>query len=126
MSYRSIILLVAATLNLVIQQGWLGGIASPLAPAVTTVTYVYEQRETKVPSAVLAALDRINRELKIRATTFDVDTKDGDEQVPDQYKLPLTAAEAAGLPVLVVVGGDKVLRTVKDPKTADAVWEAAQ
>lgn len=104
-----------------------GGGSLPLVgPAVTSVTYVHEQRSTKIPSSVLVALDRINRELKIRATTFDVDTKDGDEQVPDQYKLPLSAAQEAGLPSLVVVAGNEVLRVVKDPKTADAVWEAAQ
>lgn len=102
-----------------------GGGALPLVgPAVTSVTYVHEQRDTPVPSAIHAALNRINREKNIPANVFDVDTKDGNGEVPDQYKVAALAAKEAGLPSLVVVAGDKALRVVKDPKTQDAVMEA--
>lgn len=125
MSYRSIILLVLSVANLVFQQGWLGGI-SPLAPAPTAAVYVYEKDDTRILPAVQAGIDRLNRELKIVATIYDDDTRDGNGEVPDQFKVALAAATAAGLPALVVTAGDKVLEVVKDPKTAEQVWEAAQ
>lgn len=126
MSYRSIILLVLATLNLVYQQGWVGGGSSPFSPAVSAVTYVYEKDDNPVPNGVQAALNTLNREKNIVASIYDDDTLDGKGEIPEQFKLPMSAAKESGLPSLVVVGGEKVIRVVKDPKTADAVLEAAQ
>jgi hypothetical protein len=60
------------------------------------------------------------------ATVFEDDTRDGSGEVPDQYKVPLAAAQQAGLPALVVTAGDKVLKVAKDPKTEAEVMEAAQ
>jgi len=54
----------------------------------------------------------------------DVDTVDGDGEVPDQYKVAAAAAKEAGMPALVVVAGDKALRVVKDPETQAEVMEA--
>ena len=96
---------------------------APSSP-VTAVTYVYEKDQTPIPPAVLAGLNRLNRERKIVATPFEKDTKDGDDQVPDQYKIPLAAAIEAGLPALVITAGDKVLAVVKAPTTEAEVLEA--
>lgn len=126
MSWRSIILLVLATLNLVYQQGWLGGGASPFSPAVTAVTYVYEKDESPVPSAVQAAINTLNREQKVLATIYEDDNEDGTGEVPAQYKVAYEAAKQAGLPALVATAGDKVVRTVKAPKTDAEVLEAAR
>jgi hypothetical protein len=92
----------------------------------TAVTYVYEKDVTAVPVPVLVAINRLNREKKVVASHFEEDTTDGDEQVPDQYKVPLKAAQDAGLPALVVTAGEKVLKVVKDPKTEQQVMEAVQ
>jgi hypothetical protein len=92
----------------------------------TAVTYVYEKDVTAVPVPVLVAINRLNREKKVVASHFEVDTKDGDEQVPDQYKVPKAAAEEVGLPALVVTAGEKVLAVVKDPKTTEQVLEAVE
>jgi hypothetical protein len=92
----------------------------------TAVTYVYEKDVTAVPVPVLVAINRLNREKKVVASHFEEDTTDGDEQVPDQYKVPLKAAQDAGLPALVVTAGEKVLKVVKDPKTEQQVLEAVQ
>ena len=91
----------------------------------TAATYIYEKDDTTVPPAIAAALDKLNT-AGIRANIFEEDTTDGAGEVPDQYKLALPAAKAEGLPALVVEGGGRVLRTVKDPKTEEAVLEAAK
>lgn len=101
-----------------------GDVFSPPAK-VTAAVYVYEKDDTAVPSAVRAAFSTLNKG-GIVATEFEEDTVDGSGEVPDQYKVPLAAAKATGLPALVVTAGDKVVRTVKDPKTAAQVLEAAK
>lgn len=102
--------------------------APPVTPndKITTVTYVYEKDETAIPSAVHAALNRLNRERGIVATVFEKDTFDGDDQIPEQYKAARVAALDKGLPCLVVLAGDKVVRTAKAPTTEAEVLEAAQ
>lgn len=96
-----------------------------LLPAkVTAVTYVHDEKAV-LPSGVMAALAELN--LKgITATAFPDDATDGDDQVPDQYKITLPAAKAVGIPSLVVQSGDKVLRTVAKPTTKNEVLEAAK
>lgn len=98
----------------------------PVVPSdkVTTVTYVYEKDDTAVPSSIHAVLNRLNRERDITATVFEQNTFDGDDQIPEQYKAALSAAQHEGLPAIVVLAGSKVLRVLKDPKTDTEVWEA--
>ena len=103
-----------------------GGDSSPLGPSVTSVVYVYEKDDTAVPSEVMAGINRLNREKKITATVIDDDVKDGEGQTPDQYKVPIEAANKSGLPSLVAVNGSTVVRVVKNPTTEQQVWEAAQ
>lgn len=98
----------------------------PPPSTATAATYIYEKDKTVPPTPVLVALDKLNREKKIIANTFDQDTVDGTGQTPDQYKVSLPAAVAAGLPALVVMSGDVVLRVVKDPRTTEAVLEAVR
>lgn len=98
----------------------------PPTVTATSATYVYEKDIASIPSAVSAALNRLNREQKIIATVFERDSRTGDGDVPAQYKPLIESARSAGLPALVVMAGDKVLRTVKDPKTEDAVMEAVK
>lgn len=99
----------------------------PPAPTVATAaTYVYEKDQTAVPSDVQLGLNKLNRERKIVATLFEEDTIDGDGDVPDQYKVPLAAAQQAGLPSLVVTNGATVVRVVKAPTTEQQVLEAVQ
>jgi len=100
-------------------------VVNPVPVNVTAATYVYEKDETAVPSPVMAALNTLNKQ-GIVATLFEEDTTDGTGDTPEQAKVPLAAAKAAGLPALVVTAGEKVVRTVKDPKTAEAVLEAAK
>jgi len=90
---------------------------------VTAVVYVFEKDDTAVPGAVSFALDKINRD-GIEATIFEDDIVDGTGETPEQYKIALAAAREAGMPVLVVLAGDKVVRVVKAPTTEQAVMEA--
>jgi len=111
--------------------GYLPGLPSLpsiIAPAnqVTAVTYVYEKDSGGVPSGVLVALDRLNRENKILATAFEDDTLNGSGETPAQYKIALAAANEAGLPALVVQADSKVVRVVKAPNTDSQVLEAAR
>lgn len=93
---------------------------------VTAVTYVYEKGETPVPSSVLSALNRLNREKQVVATLFEDDTTNGNSKVPKQYTVPWQAAKSAGLPALVVTGGDVVLKVVKDPRTVEQIMESVE
>lgn len=101
-----------------------GGSIPFVSPKPTAVTYVTDEKAV-VPSGVSAALNELNA-AGIVATMFMDDTTDGDNQVPDQYKITLPAAKAVGIPALVVQNGDTVIRTVKDPKTKDQVLEAVK
>jgi hypothetical protein len=90
----------------------------------TAVVYVYEKDATPIPVQVKAALSQINLSKNIPATTFDVSGVDGQDQVPEQYIVPKAEAEKLGLPALVVMAGNEVVKTVKDPKTIDDVLKA--
>ena len=97
----------------------------PITNTVTAVTYIYEKDDTAIPRPVGAALNKLNT-MGILATDFEEDTADGTGEVPEQYKIALEAARKAGLPCLVVQSGNNVVRVVKDPKTLEAVMEAAK
>ncbi len=99
---------------------WLPSIVSK----ATQATYVYEKDTTGIPNEVATALNKLNRERKILATPHEHDTKNGNQTIPAQYKIAVPAAEAAGLPALVVQAGDRVLKVVKSPTTEAAVLEA--
>ena len=90
------------------------------------VVYVYEKDDGPVPRPVAGALMEINlnEELKIEATEFESDTVDPDGDVPEQYQAALAAAKEAGLPALVVLAGDTVVKVIKDPSTMEQVMES--
>ena len=102
----------------------------PPAPTPTTkataATYVYDVRSSSIPPAVLAGLNRLNREKKILATLYEDNANSGSGEVPAQYKLAYEAAKAAGLPPLIVTDGKSVLKVVKDPKTVEQIMESIE
>jgi len=113
----------AVVLALHFSGDWLVVVAPSAKP--TAATYVYEKDEGAVPPTVLKGLNTLNRQ-NITATAFDDDTTDGSGDTPEQYKLPLAAAKEAGLPCLVVMGGDRVRKVVKAPTTEQQVTEAVR
>lgn len=123
MNYRPLIIAVMlAALVLLVSKAGLPVIGGGKA---TAATYVFEKDDGGVPAPVTAALSKLNSS-GIRATPFEEDTTDGSGEVPDQYKVPLKAAQEAGLPALVVTAGARVLRVVKEPKTEAEVLEAVK
>jgi hypothetical protein len=98
----------------------------PVTVKATAAVFVYEKDAGGVPGHVLTGLNRLNREKKILATLFEDDAPDGTGEVPEQYKVPLKAAQDAGLPALVVTAGNVVLKVVKAPKTEAEMMEAVQ
>lgn len=86
----------------------------------TAVTYVYEKGMNGVPNYVQAAINKLNHQ-GFTASNHEVDVTDGEEQVPDQFKVAVAAAKEAGLPSVVSTAGDKVVKVVKEPKTEDEV-----
>ena len=90
------------------------------------VVYVYEKDDGPVPRPVAGAWMEINlnESLKIEATEFESDTVDPDGDVPEQYQAALAAAKEAGLPALVVLAGDTVVKVIKDPSTMEQVMES--
>lgn len=118
----SLLALLGLLLVVNLTAGGGGGVASK----VTQVTYVYEKDASFIPSGVQAALNRLNRERGILATSFERDTTDGSGEVPEQYKPAAESCEKFGLPLLVVQSGQKVLQVVKSPTTETSVMEAAR
>jgi len=106
--------------------------APPVTPdqpsKITAVTYVYEKDEGPVPAAVNLGLVKLNK-LGILATEFERNVFDG-LPIPEQYAEAKEKAEAAGLPQLVAIAGNKVVRLVADrkesPLTEAKILEAAQ
>lgn len=97
-----------------------------LSPAkVTAVVYVYEKDSGSVPTAVLTGLDKLNKQ-GVVATAFENDTVDGTGETPEQYKVPLAEAKRIGLPALVVMAGDKAVKSLTNPTTEAEVTGAAQ
>jgi hypothetical protein len=97
----------------------------PLPQKVTAAVYVWEKDRAAVPAGVATALQRLNSAGSgIVASDFEQDSVTGSGNVPKQYAAALTAAKAAGVPCLVVLSGDTVLRVVKDPQTEAAVLES--
>ena len=94
------------------------------AGPATAAVYVYEKDAHAVPAFVTVAINRLNRERKIVATLLEADTTDGIGDVPDQYRLALAAAKKAGLPAVVALAGQTVLRVTPAPATEAAVLEA--
>jgi hypothetical protein len=102
--------------------------SEPAPSAVTMVVYIYEKDQGGVPSQVMAGLNKVNRDsgFKIKAVTHEHDSKNGKSDIPKEYKPAMSESEKTGLPVLVVLAGDKVFRSIKDPKTVEAVTGAVQ
>lgn len=97
------------------------------ATKVTAVTYVYEKDATAVPRPVQAALNKIHAAGGgVVASLFEDDSTTGEGTVPRQYQAALKAAREAGLPCLVVLNGETVVRVVKAPTTEDQVMEASK
>lgn len=92
---------------------------------VTAAVYVFEKDEGSAPPFIESALDRLNSERKIVATSIDDDLDDGRGEIPAQYRTAIPAAREAGLPAFVILAGDRVLRVTK-PKTEDEAWRDAQ
>jgi hypothetical protein len=97
----------------------------PGTSKVTAVVYTIDDKQHFVPSPVAAALDKLNRQ-GITATVDEVDTTNPGGSVPAQYKVSRPAAQAAGLPALVVLASDRVVRTVSKPTTEEQTLEAAK
>jgi hypothetical protein len=90
----------------------------------TAAVYVYEKDSGPVPAGVTVALDRLNRDRRIVATLLEDDTTNGSGAVPDQYRAALEAARKAGLPAVVALAGQTVLRVTPKPASEAAVMEA--
>jgi hypothetical protein len=100
------------------------GTGTPPDEKATAAVYVYEKDDHVIPAYVTVAINRLNRERKIVATLFEDDTTDGAGDVPDQYRAALDAARKAGLPAVVAMAGETVLRVTSSPVDEKAVMEA--
>ena len=95
--------------------GW-GVVVSSVDRAVL----VYEKDTDVIPPAVRAGINALNTR-GIVAVLYEVNDS---EEVKPAYVVPVDAAKKSGLPSLVVLAGDKVVRVVKSPATEADVLEA--
>ena len=91
----------------------------------TAAVYVYEKDTTAVPSGVQGGINRIKRELGLAASVVDDDVTDGAGHIPEQYAVAIPAAREHGLPCLVVLVDDDVLKIV-EVQTEEDVMEAVR
>ena len=93
---------------------------------VDRVTAVFEKDAGAVPLPVAKALTLLNRQ-GVFATEFEVDTVDGDDEPPEQYKIAKEAATREGLPSVVFQAGSKVIKTIRitESTTTEEITEAA-
>lgn len=101
---------------------WTVPIVTP--PVATAAVYVYEKDQAAVPTGVVVALNRLNRDRGIVATLLEADTVDGTGEIPGQYREALAAATASGLPALVVLSGSTVLSVTPAPTDPEAIARA--
>jgi len=102
-------------------------IQPPLPTKATAAVYIYEKDQHQPPRAVQAAINKINTDGSgVVASIFEQDATTGLGSVPAQYKAALPSARAVGLPSLVVLAGDIVLRVVRGPTTEAQVLEAVK
>lgn len=97
---------------------------TPVTTKPTAAFYVYEKDDTAVPNYVKTGLSKINAS-GVEGSLLEDDTKDGNNQVPARFQVPLNEAKKAGLPVLVVMSGGQFLRAVK-PKSEAEMLEAVK
>lgn len=81
-------------------------------------TYVWDKSQGGVPPAVMSGLNKLNTERNILATQFE---QPDSGNIPDQYAVAFEAAKKNGLPSLVALAGQRVLKVTKDPRTEEAV-----
>ena len=103
-----------------------GGEFVPTLKNPTAGHYVYEKDETQVPAGVQSAMNRYQTELGLQASVVDIHVVDGDGQTPEQYATAFPAAKEHGLPCLVILASDEVLKIIADPRTEEQAMEAVQ
>ena len=92
---------------------------------VDKLTYAHERDVAPVPADVIRAFRDINanKELGIVATVYEIDQTDGDDDIPDQYKVSRAEQKKVGGPVIVVESGGKAVLNVVPPVTYEAIME---
>jgi hypothetical protein len=97
-----------------------------LVTKVTSAVYVYEKDSGGVPPFVGAAIGKLN-DRGIIAATHEDDATNKTGGVPKQYEFAVPAARTGGLPSIVTMAADRsVIKTIKDPRTEEAVLEAVK
>lgn len=97
--------------------------APPVIDAKALVSIVYESSATPVPRQVHNA--RFELEAKgYEVRVVDADVVTGTGTVPLPLKPAIEAARAQGLPALVITNGEKVLKKIALPATAEEIVKA--
>jgi hypothetical protein len=96
-------------------------VVTPVA-TVERATLVYEKDRDVVTPAVRAGISALNA----RGIVADLYELNPEDEVKPSYLLAVEAAKKQGTPLLVVMAGGKVIRTVKNPLTVESVTEAAK
>lgn len=82
---------------------------------ITSVDYVYERDETAVPREISAWLREVNEKTDIVASEIDDDSVDPSGNL----RKSILEAKKAGIPCLVVMSGEKVVKIVLKPQNRD-------
>lgn len=102
---------------------------TPNPSKITAAIYVYEKSQSAVPRPVAAAISRLNVDRSaggFSGSIVEQDVVTGGGTVPKQYAPAIEAAKKEGLPALVIMAGEAVVKVVKNPTTEEQVMEAAK
>lgn len=97
----------------------------PNPSKLTQLVLVYEKDQSTISPAIRAAFHKVNVDGSgVVASVLEIDSTNGGGSIPKQYAAAVKAARDAGLPSLVAVAGDVIVRTVRNPTTEAHVTEA--
>ncbi len=88
---------------------------------VSQITYVFAKERADPPSEITQVLTELGKQEGVHVGQIDHEARTGSGNFPSQYLVARDAAKNAGLPALVFQASDKVLLTMQNPKTQDAV-----
>lgn len=124
MSTNIRLILIILVLLLLKNGGSFPNVISIPTRKITHLVYVFEKDKTAKPPDVEYALIKINNDSnsEVVAYPFEWDDTSGDDDLSPTNLAAKEKAKEIGLPCLISLSGNEVIKWVKDPKTEEDVF----